>query len=49
VDGKRAGEVAGKSEVNQVPAKAEEKAVGNKSLIRQDIAFSGHEQLTALS
>ena len=46
---KKGGGVAGKSEVNQVPAKAEEKAVENKSLIRQDIAFSGPEQLTALS
>ena len=46
---KKGGGGRGKSEVNQVPAKAEEKAVGNKSLIRQDIAFSGDEQLTALS
>jgi hypothetical protein len=33
VDGNRAGEVAGKSEVNQVPAKVGEKAAGNKALI----------------
>jgi hypothetical protein len=31
------GEVAVKNEVNQVPAKAGEKAAGNKALIRQDI------------
>jgi hypothetical protein len=33
VAGSRAEEVAGKSEANEVPAKVEEKAVGNNSLI----------------
>ena len=30
---RRAGEVAGKSEANQVPVRVEEKAAGNKALI----------------
>jgi hypothetical protein len=41
VAGKKTEEVAAKSEANQVPAKAREKAAGNKSLIiAKDIALA---------
>jgi hypothetical protein len=40
---KRAEEVAEKSEANQVPAKVEEKAAGNKSLIIAKNFISGGE------